>query len=68
LERDLKRDIEEMLDVTFGPTGAHPQTTASVEAVFSHVKEVAGDIRRRKQHCKSTPTGNGNTEDTMQLD
>jgi len=67
MERDLKGDIDVMLDDIFGPTGAHPEATASVEAVLSQVKKVARDIRR-KQHRKSTPTGNGNIVDAMYLD
>jgi hypothetical protein len=70
MERDLRRDIDDMLDFIYGSTGAHAGTTASVRALFTQVKEVAQDIRRGKQHheFERTPTGNGSTQDAMYLD
>ena len=70
MEKDLKRNIDEMLDVVYNPTGleAPPKTLASVNAVFSHIKKVGGDIRTNKRHCKNTPTRDGIIEDAMYLD
>jgi len=66
--KDLKRDMDEMLDVMCGSTEALPETIASVSAVFSRIKELGGDIRTNKQRRKSTPTRNGGIQDAMYLD
>jgi len=68
MERDLKGNIDDMLDIIYGSTGAHPKTAASVQALLNQVKEMGRDIGRGKQHRKSTLTGSGNTQDTMCLD
>jgi len=70
LEKELKRSIDEMLDVMYGPTRVHMETIASVNTAFSHINEVGRNIRRDNQHRQSTQmVGNGNTQDsTMYLD
>jgi len=59
MEKYLKRNIDDMLDAIYGPTGAHPKTIASVNAVFDHLNKVGGEIGRDKRRRKSTPTWKG---------
>ena len=47
-KNDLKRDIDDMLDAIYGPTGADPKILASVSAAFDHVNKVGTEIRSRK--------------------
>jgi len=44
-EKQLKRDIDTMLDLVYGPTGAHPKAIASVNAAFNRVRKLGREIR-----------------------
>jgi hypothetical protein len=56
-KKRLRRNIDDMLDVIYGPTEAHPKTMASVNAMFDHIDKLGGEIRREKRRRKDTPTG-----------
>ena len=47
MEKSLKRNIENMLDALYSPTGAHPETIESVNSAFHHVNKVGAQIGRR---------------------
>ena len=49
MEKDLKKNIDKMLDVVYGPTGTHAETIASVSAVFAHINEVGRNINREER-------------------
>ena len=68
MERDLKRNIDEMLEVMYGQTEAPPKTLASVNAMFSHIQELGGEIRSNKRPRRTTLTRDRRTQDAMYLD
>ena len=49
MEKCLKRNIDELLDAIYGPTGAYPETVATVNALFDQVKDVGAEIGRSKR-------------------
>ena len=40
----MKQNIDNMLDLVYGPTGAHPKTVASVKAAFNRVNKLGREI------------------------
>ena len=48
MENDLRRNMDSMLDAIYGPTGADPETIASVSAVFDHINKVGTQIGTRQ--------------------
>ena len=43
-ERQLKRHIDNMLDLVYGPSRAHPKSIASVNALFNRVDELGREL------------------------
>jgi len=46
VEQQVKRNINSILDLVYGPRGAHPKTIASMNAAFNRVNELGREIRR----------------------
>jgi uncharacterized protein (DUF2236 family) len=53
-KKRLRRNIDCMLDVIYGPTQAHSKTIASVNAMFNQINKLGGEIRREKRRQKGT--------------
>ena len=43
-EKDLKRNMDRMLNTIYGSTGVDPEILASVSAVFDQFNKVGADI------------------------
>jgi len=43
-KQQLTRNIDNMLDLEYGPSGAHPKNIASVNAGFNLVKKLGREI------------------------
>jgi len=48
MEKSLRRNIGNILDEIYSPTGAHPETLESVSSVFHLINEMGEQIERRK--------------------
>ena len=59
VEKEMKRNMDEMLDVLYSSSDALPETVASVNAVFSQITEVVGNIKKRKHIVKPHQRGMG---------
>jgi hypothetical protein len=48
MEKSLKRNIDNILDAIYSPTGANPETIESVSSAFRLINKVGEQIGRKE--------------------
>jgi len=67
MENSLKRNIDNILDAIYSPTGAHPETIESVCSAFHLINKVGAQIRRRQvSTTEGSSTKDESTEDSKE--